>query len=114
MKEIWKDIKGFEGYYQISNYGNIKSLERKIKVNNHWKQKEKIIKGNFVKTHPNSKDYLVVNLCQNHKRRTAKVHRIVAENFIPNPENLPILHHKDHNRQNNRADGRNAATVTLP
>lgn len=94
MKEIWKDVVEFEGLYQVSNYGRIKSLSNR---SNH---KEQII----MKQNINNKGYMQLTLCKNRKQITKKVHRIVAEAFIPNPNNLPQVNHKDGNKQNNNVD----------
>ena len=93
MKEIWKDIKGYEGLYQVSNLGRVKSLSRK----NHPKEE-------FRNLITNSKGYLIVNLLKNNKGKTNKVHRLVAEAFIPNPNNYPQVNHKDENKTNNHVD----------
>ena len=93
LKEVWKDIKGYEGLYQVSNMGKIKSL--KFSHGN----KEKILKGNKEKF-----GYLVVTLYKNKGRKNFKIHRLVAETFIPNPKNLPQVNHIDGNKQNNRID----------
>ena len=90
--EIWKDIKDYEGIYQVSNLGRVKSLE---KVVNNRKYPEKIMKQTL------SEDYLRVTLYKNSKRNTKQVHRLVAEAFIPNPENKPQIDHKDANKTNN-------------
>ena len=97
MKEIWKDIKGYEGLYQISNTGKIKSLER-YKDNHSKKQlvKEKIRKQIISKT-----GYYTCMLTKNGNLKLFKVHRIVAEAFIPNPNNYPIINHIDGNKLNN-------------
>lgn len=90
MEELWKDIRGYEGLYQVSTTGKIKSLNynhRKIE------KKRKLDKSN--------KGYLCVLLCKDgiHKKRS--VHRIVAETFIPNQRNLPQVNHIDGNKENN-------------
>ena len=87
--EIWKDIEGFEGY-QISNYGRVKSL------GNDKTRKEKILKGS-----KNGGGYLYVHLWKDGKRTMKKVHRLVAEAFIENPQNLPEVNHKDECKTNN-------------
>lgn len=84
MKEVWKDIKGYEGLYQVSNLGRVKS-KRKIL---------KLIDG----------EYLKVGLSKNGIQKTIKVHRLVAEAFIPNYNNLPQVNHKDENKFNNKLD----------
>lgn len=98
--EIFKEIKGYEGLYAVSNYGRIKSLPKK--VFNHkgfWNREEKIIKPG-----KDSKGYLRVSICSNGKPHTFKVHRLVAQAFIPNPENKPQVNHIDGNKQNNRVE----------
>ena len=92
MLEIFKDIKGYEGLYQVSNLGNVKSL------NYNHTGKERILKPGLVK------EYLKVSLCKNNKIRMFSVHRLVAEIFLPNPDNLPCVNHKDENKQNNCVD----------
>lgn len=92
MKEIWKDIEGYEGKYQVSNFGNIKSLNYKLSG------KEKIMK--LGKEH----GYPVIQLFKNSNCKQFKVHRLVAQAFIPNPDNLPVVNHKDESRNNNRVD----------
>lgn len=89
--EAWKDIKGFEGIYQISNMGRVKSF--KADPN-----------GRILSIKNSKGDYLNIVLCHGNKRRSVKVHRLVAEAFIPNPDNKPEVNHKDGNKQNNRAD----------
>lgn len=89
-KEIWKDVKNYEGLYQISNKGRVKSL------GNDRSRKEKILK-----LLTNKKGYLQVNLYINSKMKTFRVHRLVAETFIPNPNNYPEINHKDEDKTNN-------------
>ena len=85
MKEIWKDIEGYEGLYKISNMGRVYSLYR-----------NKILSPGI-----DTSGYKVVNLCKNRKQKTRTVHRLVAEAFIENPNNYPIINHKDENKENN-------------
>lgn len=86
--EIWKDIEGYNGYYQVSNHGNVKSLKGNV---------ERILK---ISKHSG---YPIVTLSKNCICKTFLVHRLVAEAFIPNPDNLPIINHKDNSRDNNVA-----------
>ena len=90
LNEIWKPIKGYEGLYEVSNFGRIKSL------NYHRMGFEKIISASF-----DGSGYLVVVLCKNNTAIQYKVHRLVAEAFIQNPNNLPEINHKDENKTNN-------------
>ena len=89
MQEIWKDIPNYENLYQISNLGRVRSLH------NRYKGKQ------YLKACPNSKGYLLVSLCKNHTQRAFNIHRLVAEAFIPNPNNLPCINHIDENKLNN-------------
>ena len=93
MKEEWKDIEGFEGYYQVSNMGNVKSL------NYNKTGKEKIMK-----TWDSGQGYQKVQLCKDGKSKTYTVHRLVATAFLENPDNLPVINHKDENPKNNNVD----------
>lgn len=91
MEEIWLPIVGYEGLYEVSNMGRVKSL------GNDRDRKEKILKpGN------NGHGYLLVRLCKNRKGKWFLVHRLVAEAFIPNPDNLPCINHKDECKTNNQ------------
>ena len=91
MEEIWKDIQGYEGLYQVSNYGRIRSFKR-MKNNKEARQ---------FKLTPNSTGYISVGLRKNGKKILYQVHRLVAESFIPNPENKPQVNHIDGNKTNN-------------
>lgn len=97
--EIWKDIENYEGFYQVSNLGRIKSLARDAYkpngiVNCHVK--EKILVPSL-----DGGGYPIVGLCKNGKRKIMKVHRLVAMAFIPNPENKPQVNHIDEVKINN-------------
>lgn len=95
--EVYKDIEGYEGQYQVSNLGNVRSLDRECKGNKCvFIKKGKILSP---KTHKNG--YLIVGLCKDSKMKMYYIHRLVAEAFIPNPNNLPIINHKDEDKTNN-------------
>lgn len=90
QEEVWKDITGYEGLYQVSNLGNVKSL------NYNRTGQEKILKAINHKC-----GYLRVTLYKNSKCVTYRLHRLVAQAFIPNPDNLPEVNHKDEDKSNN-------------
>lgn len=102
MLEIWKDIPEYEGLYQVSNLGRVKSLERVVisKKGQVFEVEEKILK---TIGRSRNRQYLAVHLCRNSATKTASVHRLVATAFIPNPSNLPFINHKDENPGNNDA-----------
>lgn len=85
--EIWKDIEGYEGLYQVSNEGMVKSLRN-----------NKILKPSNLEKYP------IVIFSVDGKRFGKHVHRLVAEAFIPNPQNLPCVNHKDENKTNNKVE----------
>ena len=101
MIEIWKDIKGYEGLYQVSNLGRIRSLDRIVKsiYNSKRKMSGKILKPNVIGR------YAIITLYDNDgKAKNRTIHRLVAQAFIPNPNNYPIVNHKDGNRLNNSVE----------
>lgn len=96
-EEIWKDIKDFEGLYQISNYGRVKCLPKYIySLGYPQLRKEKISKLQC-----NKYGYMQTTLYKNHKPKTFTIHRLVAETFLENPNNLPCVNHKDEDKTNN-------------
>lgn len=99
MEELWVDIDGFEGLYQVSNLGNVKSLDRYVasKSNIRQHKSERQLKLNGGK-------YTQVILCKDGKTYGRLVHRLVATAFIPNPNNYPCINHKDENPKNNCVD----------
>jgi hypothetical protein len=102
MEEIWKDIPGYEGYYQVSNFGNVKSLDRLIREKGSIKIRS--LKGRMLSPGANPKGYLHVVLSREGKLLICRIHKMVATLFIPNPLNLPELNHQDENKRNNRYD----------
>ena len=90
MYEIWKDIENYEGLYQISNKGHVKSL---------YKGSERILK-----LWDNGRGYLRVQLTKENTSKHIRVHRLVARAFIPNPYNLPEINHIDENKKNNSVE----------
>lgn len=88
MKEIWKYIKNYEALYQVSNLGRVKSSSS----------------NNLLKPLKHNKGYLRVRLYKNGKSKNHRIHRLVAQAFIPNPENKPQVNHIDEDKTNNRVD----------
>ena len=100
IEEIWKDIDGYEGLYQISNLGRVKTLERMVPVYRGYRYQPESIK----KTVVDKLGYEYVMLVKDGKRKNHKLARLVALHFIPNPDNLPNVMHIDNNRANSRVD----------
>lgn len=100
--EIWKPVKGYEDFYEVSSQGRIRSLDRVTHFKDGRKRKfhGKILEINTV----NNSGYLTVGLHDNGKQKTFLVHRIVAEAFVDNPLSLDEVNHIDQNKCNNRAD----------
>lgn len=97
MKEVWKAVVGYEGIYEVSNFGRVASLER---VN----ARGQIVSSRIKATKPNNRGYIQINLSKDGKQEYRLLHRIVAEAFIPNPEGLPQVNHKDEDKNNNSAN----------
>ena len=97
MEEIWKDIEGYIGFYQVSNYGRIKRLEHTDKAGHTYKER-------IVKCGDGGRGYLRVHLSRDGIAKWHQVHRIVAKAFVPQKENCDIVNHLDNNPSNNRYD----------
>ena len=99
-REVWKDVVGYEGLYQVSNFGNVKSLDREVAPNNrvpYWR------KGKMCKQSKSNLGYLTVGFTVNNKKINKYVHRLVAEAFVPNTNNKPQINHIDCDKENNYA-----------
>lgn len=99
--EIWKWIPDYEGYYMVSNCGNVKSVDRYVK--SRW-DCFRLIKGKIIKQTNGKFGYRLISLKKKQNSKTYLIHRLVAQAFIPNPENLPQINHKDEDKTNNRVD----------
>ena len=106
MEEIWKDVKGYEGLYQVSNFGRVKRLSYQLIGRTIGEKKEYIreFPERVMKATICANGYYRVTLSKDGKLYYKHIHRIVAETFIPNPDSLPCINHKDENRTNNNVD----------
>ena len=101
IEEIWRSIECYEGLYEVSNTGQVRSLDRYVKGKG---KSYRLQKGKMLSPIKNKDGYLQVNLCCNGKYKIFLVHRLVTKTFIPNPDNLPEVNHKDEDKTNNSVD----------
>ena len=104
--EIWKPVVGYEGVYEVSSFGRIRSLDRITSYISRTREGKEYTtththKGKLMKQHNNQFGYKVIALRKDGKYRTYMVHRLVADAFLSNPNNYPVVNHKDENKQNN-------------
>ena len=101
MEEIWKDIEGYEGLYQASNLGRVKSLDRIVVTKTNI---SRLMKGKVLTIVPDPNNYMKVLLSKEGKQQIYLVHRLVAQAFIPNPDNKPEIDHINTDRTDNRVE----------
>lgn len=108
MQEIWKSVKGYEGLYEVSNYGNVRSLAHTTEIERNGIKIKMPHPSKILKPQKRQHGYLSVCLYgrggKNGRFKQASVHRLVAEAFVPNPRNCEEVNHIDEDKQNNRAD----------
>lgn len=102
--ERWQQIRGYEGWYEVSDKGNVRSIDRFIHQRSRYGETVvRHIRGKLVKPTDNGNGYLIVGLRKNQERRNFYVHRLVAEAFVENPNGYEYVNHLDYNRKNNSA-----------
>lgn len=110
MKEVWKDIKNFEGYYKISNKGRVLSITRKVK-SSRSKSGYRTVNQRILKTRIDKYGYNTVILRKHNTDKHFTIHRLVAEAFIDNPNNYPSINHIDENKLNNTPENLERCTI---
>ena len=100
MTEQWKPVKGYDGIYEVSNMGRVRSLDRKRVFHDELRN----MSGRILKENTLRQGYCQVSLCFDRGTAYRKVHRLVAEAFVPNPENKPEVNHKNGIKNDNRAE----------
>lgn len=104
VEVVRKAVKGYEGYYEVDQFGRVYSVDRVILVNDNGRQYEKHLKAMRMKQSVHTQGYKTVSLTKDGKTKTLFVHRLVAEAFLPNEEGLSMVNHKDEDKTNNFAE----------
>ena len=102
MEEIWKDIEGYEGLYQVSNYGRVKSLPKIHKTTKNYNKLGYITKEKILKQRKTQRGYFLVTLYKEQKSKSLYVHRLVVNMFISNKDNKPCINHKNGDKKDNK------------
>lgn len=101
VEVVRKPVVGYEGYYEVDQFGRVFSVDRVISVDDNGRKYDKPLSGKQMKQSMHDKGYKIVSLTRDGKTKMRFVHRLVAEAFIPNPDNLPMVNHKDEDKTNN-------------
>lgn len=101
QQEEWRQVKGFEGLYEVSSFGRVRSLDRERHAIKYGKPVVSKLKGGVMKLGESNRGYYHIILRKDGKAYTLRINRLVAEAFIPNPDNLPQVNHIDGDKKNN-------------
>lgn len=112
VEVVRKPVAGYEGYYEVDQFGRVFSCDRVVSVDDNGRKYDKPLSGKQMKQSMHDKGYKTVSLTKDGKTKMYFVHRIVAEAFIPNPDNLPMVNHKDEDKTNNFLENLEWCTVS--
>jgi len=104
VEVVRKPVNGYEGYYEVDQFGRVYSVDRTIHVSDNGREYSKTLLGTQMKQNMHSQGYKTVTLTKDGESKTVYVHRLVADAFIPNPNALPMVNHKDEDKTNNFVD----------
>lgn len=107
MSEVFVPVSGYEGYYEIGSMGTVRSVARRLLYSD---GRVYLYKQRLITPADNGNGYMIVNLWRNNKQKMFYVHRLVADHFMPNPENKPQVNHLDENKKNNAVENLEWAT----
>ena len=112
VEVVRKPVEGYEGYYEVDQFGRVFGLDRIVEVEDNGRLYRKPVKGKQMKQSIHTAGYKTVSLTKNGKTKTEFVHRIVAQAFLDNTNNLPFVNHKDEDRTNNFVENLEWCTVS--
>jgi hypothetical protein len=104
VEVVRKAVKGYEGYYEVDQFGRVYSVDRIIPVNDNGRNYSKQLQAKQMKQSVNTNGYKIVSLTKDGKTKNLYVHRLVAEAFVQNEDELPMVNHKDEDKTNNFAE----------
>lgn len=109
--ENWRSVVGYEGLYEVSDIGRVRSIDRYVSQINNGTITDRLYQGRILKMKKESNGYLSIKLCNQENTKYKKIHRLVAEAFIPNQNKKPLINHKNGIKQDNRVSNLEWCTI---